>query len=234
MEANSLWKFNLSNYGRFRLSRYPKVTAPRLKKYTYESKALKVRSRIDFFLVAKNLTRYVKKSEIHPSIAPDHFAIYLLLSWTSETPRGPGLWKFNNTLLADADYVTKIHETYSRARAFYSDLEDKRLLWEMLKMEMRANTISFSKNKAKLTNTKESQIKARLEELDWLICNNFNSPDIDNVLKEYENLKMELQSIYDQKGKAAIFRSKCRWVENGKRPTKYFFNLEKKNHNKKP
>ena len=158
----------------------------------------------------------MKKSEIHPSIAPDHFAIYLLLSWTSETPRGPGLWKFNNTLLGDTDYVTKIHETYSRARAFYSDLEDKRLLWEMLKMEMRATTISFSKNKAKLTNTKESQIKAQLEELDWLICNNFNSPDIDNVLKEYENLKMELQSIYDQKGKAAIFRSKCRWVHNKK------------------
>lgn len=44
---------------------------------------------------------------------------------------------------------------------------------------------------------------------------------------------MELQSIYDQKGKAAIFRSKCRWLENGERPTKYFFNLEKKNHNKK-
>ena len=98
---------------------------------------------------------------------------------------------------------------------------------------MRATTILFSKNKAKLTNTKESQIKARLEELDRLICNNFNSPDIDNVLKEYENLKIELQSIYDQKGKASIFRSKCRWVEKGERPTKYFFNLEKRNHNKK-
>ena len=76
----------------------------------------------------------------------------LLLSWTSEISRGPGLWKFNNTLLNDADYVTKIYETYSRARAFYSDLEDKRLLWKMLKMEMRATTISFSKNKAKLSN----------------------------------------------------------------------------------
>ena len=70
---------------------------------------------------------------------------------------------------------------------------------------MRATTISFSKNKAKLTNTKESQVKARLEELDRLIYNNFNSPDIAKVSKEYENLKMELQSIYDQKGKAVIY-----------------------------
>lgn len=74
---------------------------PGMKKYTYESKPQKVRSRIDFFLVAKHLTQYVKKSEIYPSIAPDHHAIYLLLSWTSETPRGLGLWKFNNTLLKD-------------------------------------------------------------------------------------------------------------------------------------
>jgi len=30
-----------------------------------------------------------------------------------------------------------------------------------------------------------------------------------------------------------MFRAKCRWVEQGERPTKYFFNLEKRNYNKK-
>ena len=48
-----------------------------------------------------------------------------------------------------------------------------------------------------------------------------------------EVLKTELQSIYEEKGRAAIFRSKCRWVEKGERPTKYFFNLEKRNYNRK-
>ena len=28
-----------------------------------------------------------------------------------------------------------------------------------------------------------------------------------------------------------MFRVECRWVENDKRPTKYFFNLEKENYN---
>ena len=32
---------------------------------------------------------------------------------------------------------------------------------------------------------------------------------------------------------SAIFRSKCRWVEEGEKATKYFFNLEKKNYNRK-
>ena len=30
-----------------------------------------------------------------------------------------------------------------------------------------------------------------------------------------------------------MFRAKFRWVENGERPTKYFFNLEKRNYNRK-
>ena len=30
-----------------------------------------------------------------------------------------------------------------------------------------------------------------------------------------------------------MFRSKCRWLEKGERPTSYFFNLEKTNYNKK-
>ena len=63
---------------------------PRLRKYSYESKSLKLKSKINFFLVAKNQTQYVKKSEIYPSIAPDHRAIYISLSWTNGKPRGPG------------------------------------------------------------------------------------------------------------------------------------------------
>ena len=37
---------------------------PNVNKYSYLSKALDVKSRIDFLLVAKNLTKYVKKSDI--------------------------------------------------------------------------------------------------------------------------------------------------------------------------
>ena len=84
---------------------------PKLRKFTYESKSLKVKSRLDFFLVAKNLTRSVKKSEIYPSIAPDRNAIYISLSWASPTPRGTSLWKFNNTLLSDEQYVALIRDT---------------------------------------------------------------------------------------------------------------------------
>ena len=113
MEADSLQKFNLSDYGFFWPSWYSKIAPPKVSKILLwiESSKSKIQNRL--FLVAKNLTSYVKKSEIHPSVVSDHQAIYLLLSCTSEISRGPGLWKFNDTLLNDSDYVIKIHATYS-------------------------------------------------------------------------------------------------------------------------
>ena len=84
-------------------------------------------------------------------------------------------------------------------------------------MEIRAATISFSKNVAKSTNCRKMEITRQLQALDEFICNNFHAPDIDQVLNEFDDLKTELQAIYTKKGNAAIFKSKCRWVEKSER-----------------
>jgi len=83
---------------------------PNLQLFSYESKSLQVKLRIDFFLVAKSLVKYVSKVGITVSIAPDHKAIYFYLSLPMTIPRGPGFWKFNNTLLDDEVYIAHIHE----------------------------------------------------------------------------------------------------------------------------
>ncbi len=100
-------------------------------------------------------------------------------------------------------------------------------------MEIRSATISFFKRKAKCISNREQELRLRIDQLDVIICDNFSSPNTDEVLGEYERLKIELKSIYEEKGKQAMFGAKCRWIENGERPTKYFFNLEKSNYKKK-
>ena len=85
---------------------------PKLRKYSYESGSLGVKSRMDFFLIAKNLEKYVKTSGIYSAIAPDHKAIQTSLSWPRETIGGPGFWKFNNTLFKDQNYVTMVGDTF--------------------------------------------------------------------------------------------------------------------------
>ena len=66
-----------------------------------------MKSRIDFFLVVKHLSRHDHKADIESSIAPEHNLIYVPLQWENETARGPGFWKFNNNLLKGENYIRK-------------------------------------------------------------------------------------------------------------------------------
>ena len=97
-------------------------------------------------------------------------------------------------------------------------------------MEIRSTTISFSKGKAQAIRKHEAEIKQQLDELDKIICNSQNLDNIDEILKQYDDLKKELQHQYENKGKAAIFRSKCRWVEEGEKATKYSHMLSNTPH----
>ena len=100
-------------------------------------------------------------------------------------------------------------------------------------MEIRGITIPFSKNKGKQLHQKERDIQNRLQVLDRVISNRPNTDCIKNEINEYNNLKEEIDLIYQKKGKGSIIRSKCKWIERGEKPTAFFFNLEKRNYNRK-
>ena len=100
-------------------------------------------------------------------------------------------------------------------------------------MEVRSATIPFAKGKAKIRNMRELEVNKQLEEMDNVICKSDNLENVEKELKYYDELKRELNEIYERKGRAAMCRSKCRWVEKGEPPTKYFFNLEKRNYDRK-
>ena len=126
--------------------------------FSYESKSLQIKSRIDFFLVAKSLVKYVGKVGITVSIAPDHKAIYFYLSLPVTIPRGPGFWKFNNTLLDDEVYTAHIRELIPQIREKYSFVQDKQLFWELMKIEIREKSISFAKQKSRALSKRETEI----------------------------------------------------------------------------
>ena len=102
----------------------------------------------------------------------------------------------------------------------------------MIKMEIRSLTIPYAKNKAKNVRTLEKQLESRIESLKNKINSN---PDdgTDVEQQEYERLKTELRRIYEERADGVILRSKMRWIEHGEKPTKYFFNMERRNYTKK-
>ena len=98
-------------------------------------------------------------------------------------------------------------------------------------MELRSKTIRYSKETRSKLRNKEEVLQKELQELDSKICNgHFFDQDI---LEKFEAAKEELKRLHELKGKEAMFRSKMKWVEQGEKPTKYFYNLEKTDYEKK-
>ena len=174
----------------------------------------------------------IRTAEIRSSIAPDHKAICLSVEINDAFHRGPGTWKFNNQLIEDENYVQLITECFLRILAKYQEVESHQLLWELIKMEFRSETITYSKAKRRELKSREIYLQEKLDALDNEICHghdHFNQ----SLLDEYESIKTELKDIYEKKGREAMFRSKARCTEKDEKPTNYFFNLEKRNFEKK-
>ena len=144
--------------------------------------------------------------EIRISNAPDHKAIFLSISIKDEFKRGPGNWKFNNQLLDDEVYKTTIKDCVQEALEYYKNIENKRLLWELIKMEIRSKTIIYSKSKRKELKHRESAIQERLQKLDYLICNNLDLSK--QPLDEFEEGKKELEDIFEKKRQRSNFSIK--------------------------
>ena len=126
-------------------------------KEAFLTNPLKVSARIDFYLVPKSITNWVVKANTKVSNAPDHKAVVLDLRILSEK-RGPGLWKFYNSLVEDNEFVSSLKE-----REKYLDLKDDRLKWELIKMEIRSITISYTKYKGKQCRNRVTELQNRLE-----------------------------------------------------------------------
>ena len=67
---------------------------------------------------------------------------------------GKGLWKFNNSLTSNDDYVENIKNQISETLRMLDQgkITDKHLRWEFLKYEIRKFTINFSKKFVKEEN----------------------------------------------------------------------------------
>ena len=130
---------------------------PTTRSFTYKSKPLNLKSRIDFFLISHTLSCCVKSTEIGTSIAPDHKSIFLKIKIKT---------KFNDTLLEDENYKELIEFYYPQILVKYHKVTDKQLLWELIKMELCAKTITYSKEKRSKLSNKEKALQEELQELD--------------------------------------------------------------------
>ena len=197
--------------------------------FTWHCKKKKIFSRLDYWFITDHLSNRVNCADILPSILSDHSIIKLSLRNIQNNIRGPGVWKFNTLLLKDPEYINVVKHVIRNSEQMH-DNENKGLLSEMIKMDIRTASISYSKNKKYNKHKVERELQHELLELTKKIS---EDPQNSDYLEHMISIENNLKAIYNEKINGQILRAKSKWAEEGERNTSYFLKLEKRNYNNK-
>ena len=208
---------------------------PDLKRYTWRRKRPIQQARLDFFLISESLLASVEKCCIEESYRSDHSIILLNLKF-NQFEKGKPLWKHNNSLLKDKQYLECIKYKIEQIKEQYAlpvySLEylkyapnhqlqftiNDQLFLETLLMELRGKSISYSSYKAKERNSKEKEAINKIKSIE-------NKLNQDNV-NELAGLNATLAEIRKEKMQGVLIRSRANIIENDEKPSAYFCKLE--------
>ena len=158
----------------------------------------------------------------------DHSAITLKIKLLNEQTRGHGYWKFNASHCQDEQFCTHLKHNIFLWKREYIGITDYRIKWEILKYEIGKFCRKYG---AKVKKDQNINVGNLLQQLHNLECKISNGKIGDQI--SYDNVKQNLLQIEQQNSRGSIIRSRAKWIEDGEKPTQYFFNLEKANYIKK-
>ena len=196
--------------------------------YTYYDKRTGSKSRLDYVLTSKTLPFTLKNMSIIKCPASDHETLLACFK-TVNQKRGRGYWKLNNCLLQDDEYQLGIRNIIKDTISEYSDIESYRLTWELMKIRIKEYSIKYSVTKVRNRRSNIAYIESKLDsirsKLD--VTDNLSLPYSTHLLQEKSKLEDNLKDINENKSKGNVIRSRIKWIEEGEKSTRYFFNLEK-------
>ena len=105
----------------------------------------------------------------------------------------------------------------------FKEVNDKRVLWDLIKYKTIQRTIIYSKAKVRKKREKVKQLEEGLRNCTTKCDNN---PSKEN-LEELECLQAEYDQLYDYITQGAIIRYRATWYELGEKNNKYFLNVKK-------
>ena len=209
---------------------------PKLHRYTWRIRNPVKQARLDYFLTSSSMIDLIYKSEIKPGYLSDHSFITLEIIENKFTI-GKGVWKFNNDLLKDENYVHHInnlidgeilnyalpiyHPNYIIGN--YQDIIftiDDDLFLEMVFLKIRGETIKFSSYKKKNERRLEKQLLEDIEQIENMEVLNFQL---------LADKKLALESLREKRIQGQMIRSRIQCLNESEKPSKFFFNLENKN-----
>ena len=211
------------------------------KKYTWSQGISGKQARLDYFLISEELLSITKNFKIGNKYRTDHSIISFELT-ISKNKKGPGIWKFNNDLLKNKDFIKmvkreiNIHKRIYAATPYNPDYIETvshgfetmigpLLFWETLLVTLRGEIIRFAKKRKREARIRETELENKISELNNRVNSGEYTQKLYNTLIQKNE---ELIEIRKHELNGMLIRSRANWLEYGEKPSKFFLNLESK------
>jgi hypothetical protein len=105
-------------------------------------------SRIDYYLISKDLSSNVQNVFYNETALSDHTFVIMNFNFCN-IERGPGIWVLNNSLLSNEEYVKRVRDIISEAVECKLYTTETMVWWDNLKYKIKKFSQIFSENLAK-------------------------------------------------------------------------------------
>ena len=198
---------------------------PVKREYTWRRKTPLQQSKIDYAFSSEAICcNFDVHSFIEAGVKSDH-SVIVITAVSARRKRGPGLYRFNNELLNDTEFVelakTEIYQANNRVGIYNGDI-DYGVKIEMLLSNIRVISIRRSKTIAYKMRREECELLQQVTEFE----RDLRSLD-DNQKINYGISRQKLDEIKTIRAKRAIIASGAKWIEEGEKATAYFLSRGK-------
>ena len=194
---------------------------PGSREFTWFNSSRSIRSRLDKFLVSRELLSPGVECNISPCPISDHDFVSLVFDIPTGAKRGPGVWNFNNSLLKDKVFCTSIEKLIDSHLRFLPSFASLQDWWEFLKLSIKEESIAFSHNKQRRLRKQQVSLTNKLIRLRQRLVDGDDTVSI--LISDTES---QLKGRWVKEIEGIMIRSRAQWLE-GKRPSCYFFNLQR-------
>ena len=191
--------------------------------YTWSNSGHTQASWLDRFFVSQPLFKNVNSNRVLPCTFSDHEFVCLELSLDGISSRRSSVWKFNSNLLADPDFRALISNLILAQKLKIASFPTLGDWWDNLKVLIRKSCISFSVRKWRAVNNSRNILTNQL-----IRAKRDFHAGVSRDESQIKSLEGAFSSLVLQEAEGAKIRSRAQWIEEGEKPTRFFFRLESK------
>ncbi len=187
---------------RFNLTDSWRDSHPAQRAYTWCNKTQTSHSRIDYWLVSKDLRDV--KTDIYPTPLSDHRAIHLTVPLSSSSSAKTSYWKLNSSILVHKQVITEVHRLI---RLYWNKALAENIFsnnWELLKYELGKFFRKYSSDLAKRRRAEEEEVLHKIAFFTSKPIEALNESDKTELI----DLQHKLDEIYKLKAEGAFVRSR--------------------------